>query len=110
MSRGSKIYWNVPFYEPNTNKLKFIIWNNNNESYFTKVIVNNTALFHFNPIPPYNWKILDLLNDFDEVKSIKVFRDDKIVIDLKFPNQNSKNIFKYYNSALSDESITPAQK
>jgi hypothetical protein len=107
MSRGSKIYWQVPFYEPETNKLKFILWNNNNESYFTKVIVNNTLLHHFNPIGHNNWKMIDLLDNFDDVQTIKVFRNDKIVLDLNFPDKKTKHNFKYYNSALSEESITP---
>jgi hypothetical protein len=107
MSRGSKIYWQVPFYDPKTNKLKFILWNNNNESYFTKVIVNNTILHHFNPIENNNWKMIDLLDNFDNVQTIKVFRNDKIVLDLNFPDEKTKHDFKYYNSALSDESITP---
>jgi hypothetical protein len=51
--------------------------------------------------------MIDLLDNFDDVQTIKVFRNDKIVLDLNFPDKKTKHNFKYYNSALSEESITP---
>jgi len=107
LSRGSKIYWEVPFYEPQTNKLKFISWNVNKESYTTKVIVNNTFLHHLPEQGPQAWRMIDILDNFDKIKSLKVFRNDVKVLDITFDSEKVKSDFKYYNSVLTDESLKP---
>jgi hypothetical protein len=107
LSRGSKFYWDVPFYEPKTNSLQFVSYNNNSEKYKLRIILNETELINVESLPEQNWKIFTLLDDFNLLTSLKVFRDENKILDLNFESQDFKNRFIKYNSLLGNSSIDP---
>lgn len=96
--------WNVPFYEPNTSKLKFISRNVTNEEYEIKVIVNKT-LHNVGVILPNVWIIIDLLDNFDDVEHLIVLKNNINILELDFNSIEFKNEFKTYNSAMDNSSL-----
>ena len=109
LSRGSKIYWDVPFFDSETNSLKFISWNVNNEDYSIKIIINNNTIFYVPNLSHQCWRILDLLDDFSKIKTMEVFRNDKLILNLNFDNEKFKSNFIHYNSVLSNNSLKPTK-
>jgi hypothetical protein len=106
--RGSKYYWDVPYYDPQDGKLKFLSYNNNKGEHNIKVIVNNNKFFHIDKLDSDNWRILDLLNNFDDVETIVVFRNNVQSLYINLTSQESKEKFILYNSALTNSSIDPS--
>ena len=96
--------WNVPFFDPRDSKLKFISYNETSDIFEIKVFVNNT-LHNLGTVNPSSWKIVDLLENFYDVESIKVFKNDSKVLDLNFKTIESKDKFRHYNSALTNHSL-----
>jgi hypothetical protein len=107
LQKGGKVYWDVPFYEPKTNSLQFVSYNNNSEKYKLRIILNETELINVESLPEQNWKIFTLLEDFNLLTSLKVFRDENKILDLNFESQDFKNRFIKYNSLLGNSSIDP---
>jgi hypothetical protein len=97
--------WNVPFFDPNDLKLKFISYNETNEDYEIKVIVNE-KLYNVGIMEPTSWKIIDLLDNFYDVEHIIVLKNNEKIFDLKFNDLEFKNKFIYYNSALDNSSLS----
>jgi hypothetical protein len=96
--------WNVPFFDPNDLKLKFISYNETNENYEIKVIVNE-KLYNVGIMEPTSWKIIDLLDNFYDVEHIIVLKNNEKILNLKFNDLEFKNKFIYYNSALDNSSL-----
>jgi len=96
--------WNVPFFDPNDLKLKFVSYNKTNEDYNIKIIVNET-LYNVGIVEPTSWKIINLLDNFYDVEHIIVLKNNEKIFDLKFQDLEFKNKFKYYNSALDNSSL-----
>lgn len=109
LSRGSKIYWDVPFFDPKTNSLKFISWNINNEDYSIKIIINNNTFFYISNLPHRGWKILDLLDNLSKIKTMEVFRNDKLISNLNFDSEKFRSNFIHYNSVLGNDSLKPTK-
>lgn len=107
LQKGGKIYWDVPFYEPKTNSLQFVSYNNNSENYNLRIILNENELINVESLPEHNWKIFTLLEDFNLLESLKVFRNDIKILDLNFESHDFKNRFIKYNSLLDNSSIDP---
>lgn len=102
--RGNPVDWNVPFYDPRDNKLKFLIRNITEESYNIKIIINNN-LINVGNIKPNTWRIIDLMNNFYETDNLIVFKNDIKTLELDFKSDEFKNKFIYYNSVLDNSSI-----
>jgi len=96
--------WNVPFFDPNDLKLKFVTFNETNEDYDIKVIVNG-SLHNLGIIKPKCWNIIDLLDDFYDVENIIVLKNNQKLLELNFNDLEFKEKFIYYNSALDNSSI-----
>ena len=96
--------WNVPFFDPNDLKLKFVSYNKTNEDCNIKIIVNET-LYNVGIVEPTSWKIINLLDDFYDVEHIIVLKNNEKILDLKFKDLEFKNKFRYYNSALDNSSL-----
>jgi hypothetical protein len=106
---GQQLYFDAPFYESKTNKLKFVSWNRANQSYSVKIIVNNHHFFNLENVKPDNWNIIEISPNFDEVNKVSVFRNDVLVLDLNFDTTEIKNKFIHYNSVLSNDSLKPTK-
>jgi len=102
--RGNPYSWNVPFYDGDNNRLKFVSKNNTQDSYKIRVIAND-VLYNLGEISPNSWKIVDLV-DFGDIKKLIVFKDDLKTLDLDFEDDDYKNRFIKYNSALTNDSLT----
>lgn len=96
--------WNVPFFDPNDLKLKFVTFNETNENYDIKVIVNG-SLHNLGIIKPKCWNIIDLLDDFYDVENIIVLKNNEKLLELNFNDLEFKEKFIYYNSALDNSSL-----
>jgi hypothetical protein len=97
--RGNKYYWDVPFYEESTNSLLFISHNNNNENHDVKIIVNGNQIFNIQNLIPSGWRIIKLLDNFQDLQNIIVIRNNQIVMDLTF-DEESRNEFLLYNKSV----------
>lgn len=102
--RGNPINWNVPFYDPKDNKLKFLCRNMSETSYSIKIIVNN-SLTNINDVKPNTWRIIDLMDNFYNTENLVVFKNDIKTLELDFKSDEFKNKFIYYNSVLDNSSI-----
>lgn len=94
---GVEYVWNVPFFEDG--KLKFITHNPTNKIYNIKVIVNN-KLCDIGDVLPKHWRMETLLDNFYEVKSVLVLKNDEKVLDIKFKNDYDRETFKEFNKVL----------
>ena len=101
---GNPVNWNVPFYDGKTNKLKFLSKNNTNQIYDIKIIIND-KFFNLGIIKLNTWKIVDLLDNFDNAKNLIVFKNDVKILELNFEDISFRDKFKHYNSALTNESL-----
>ena len=81
--------WNVPFFDPNDLKLKFVSYNKTNEDYDIKIIVNE-KLCNVGIMKPTSWKIIDLLDNFYDVEQIIVLKNNEKILDLEY--MSPKNI------------------
>lgn len=105
LKRGGKVIWEVPFYEPSTDRLMFISYNINSENYSTKIIINDNQMFSIEPLMDNHWQILELSKKIDDVETLKVFRNDIKYLDLDFRIPEYLDKFKYYNSVLDNKSL-----
>jgi len=96
--------WDVPFFDPKDNKLKFISRNETNCEYDIKVIVNN-ILHNIGIVHPNCWKIIDLLDNFYDVEHVIVLKNNEKTLELIFEDIEYKNKFIYYNSVLDNSSL-----
>lgn len=96
--RGNKLYWDIPFYEERTNNLMFISHNNNNKNHEVKIIVNDNQIHNITDLTFPGWKIIKLLDNFQDLQSIIVLRNNEKVMDLKF-DEESRNEFLLYNKS-----------
>lgn len=101
---GNPVSWDVPFFDPKDNKLKFLSKNTGNSKYDVKVIINDN-LINVGEINPNSWKIIDLMDNFYDVKSVIVFRDNSKILEIDFNSDGFKDKFVYYNSVLDNSSI-----
>lgn len=102
--RGNSVYFDVPFFDTIDFKLKFITKNLQDFKYNIKVFVNDKLKVNYNCHPGY-WKIFDLLDDFYEVFSIEVVRNNKRVFKLHFDDLKSKENFKENSLLLIVDSL-----
>lgn len=102
--RGNPVSWDVPFFDPKDNKLKFLSRNNTNEIYEIKVILDGT-LYNLGNINVDCWKIIDLTENFNSVKKLTVIKNSHVVLEIDFTLDNFKSKFIRYNSALDNSSI-----
>jgi hypothetical protein len=105
LKRGGKVIWEVPYYEPSSNRLMFISYNINSEKYSTKIIINDNQMFSIGPLMNNHWQILELSKKIQDVKNIKVFRNDIKFLDLNFEEPGYLEKFINYNSVLDDNSL-----
>lgn len=72
------VAWCLPYYEPKTNKLMFIVWNmEKQENLNVEIIYNKEKVFNFENIKPNEWRLLELGN-YDDSKKLIVIINDKI--------------------------------
>jgi len=103
--RGNPVNWNVPFYDPKDNKLKFLCRNVDVTSYEIKIIINDN-LINVGNVKPNTWKIIDLIGDISDTKNMLVFKNNVKILELDFSSDNFKEKFIYYNSVLDNKSIS----
>jgi len=87
--------WNVPFYQENDNRLKFMLWNNSNDPQTIKLIINDDKIIKFTINDKNNWAILDI-GDYNEIENIIIIKNDKIINSFSF-NANYREKFKKSN-------------
>lgn len=96
--------WNVPFYEPKEDSLKFLSRNVTNKDYNIKLIIND-KLINLGVIKPNHWKIIDLIDKFENSKKLTVFKNDIKILELDFSDAIFREKFQYYNSVLDNSSL-----
>lgn len=70
--------WCLPFFDKQTNKLCFIVWNmeaRNNVS--IQVIYNDEKVFNFQEVKPNHWNLIDI-DDFENAKKLTVILNNEI--------------------------------
>jgi len=90
-------YWNVPFFDPNDSKLKFLSRNMSNKEFNVKIFVNDNFI-NIGNVKPNSWKIVDILNNFYDTKKILVLVDNIKTLELNFKDEKDKNVFITFNS------------
>jgi hypothetical protein len=75
---SSNYNWNVPFYQEIDNRLKFISWNNSDDSQTIKIIINDDKIIKFTLSNKNHWRILDIGN-YDEIENIIIIKNDEII-------------------------------
>lgn len=97
--RGNKFYWDVPYYDTETGELLFISHNNNNEeTHDVKIIVNEDKIFNIKGLIPSEWRIIKLLDNFYDVQSLIVLRNNNKILDLKFDDETRDEFMRYNKS------------
>jgi hypothetical protein len=71
--------WCLPFYDRLTKKLRFVVWNieEDSENVEVQVIYNNEKIINLGVIKPQNWVVKDI-DDFDKSKKMVVILNNKI--------------------------------
>jgi len=82
--KNSMSYWVVPFYNPKTNKVNGIIWNNiGEESIDVLFIINKTKIESHLNIEKSVWKVFEI-GEISEINQIIIIINGKIKINLDF--------------------------
>jgi len=102
-TRGNPFDWNIPFYDENEQKLKFLSRNTSNKEYEIKIIVND-EINNLGKTKPNTWKIIDLI-EFDKVQNLVVLKNNNKLLELNFNSDDYKKRFIKYNSVLTNESL-----
>lgn len=74
---SSSYNWNVPFYQEIDNRLKFISWNNSDDSQTIKIIINDDKIIKFT-LNSNHWRILDIGN-YDEIENVIIIKNNEII-------------------------------
>jgi len=70
--------WCLPYFDRQTNKLSFIVWNMEGRNDISvQVIYNEDKIFNFKDVKPHHWSLLDI-DDFNNAKKLVVILNDKI--------------------------------
>ena len=70
--------WCLPFYDTQTKKLCFIVWNMEGKSDINvRVLYNDDKVFSFENIKPKHWKMINI-DDFENAKNMIVILNNKI--------------------------------
>ena len=70
--------WCLPYYDRETNKLCFIVWNMEGKKELSvRVIYNDGVIFNFNNVEPGHWRLTEI-DDFDNAKKMIVILNDTI--------------------------------
>lgn len=101
---NSPISWNVPFYDEKDKKLKFISHNKSNIDFEIKVIIDG-RLCNIGLVKCNHWKIIELDNNFINVKNLVVFKDNIKILEIDFTVKGYKERFIKYNSVLNLKSL-----
>jgi hypothetical protein len=96
--------WNVPFYDPKDNKLKFISNNASDENFSIKIIVDG-ILRDLGVVKPNHWKIVNIEKDFNTISRMVVLNNDCKILEIDFSPDDFKEKFILYNSALTNSSL-----
>ena len=93
-----EMQWAVPYYDPKSDTVDFIVWNESSENPANiSVIINESELHTFKQVHKFNWHH-KILGKIEEIRSITVLINNKfknhIVID-----ENNRDLFKETNRA-----------
>lgn len=98
------VTWNVPFYDPNDNRLKFVSNNVSSNSFDIKIIVDG-ILHNLGVVKPNHWKIINIEKDFKTINRMVVLNNDCKILEIDFSTRDFKEKFIHYNSALTSASL-----
>jgi hypothetical protein len=88
--------WYVPYYDPTTDNLCFIAWNNYHENgREVALITNKTDYLYLGNIPQYIWK-LTVLGPINTIKNLQIILNNQIEFDIEFTPEYLKK-FKETN-------------
>ena len=91
-----EMQWAVPYYEPKTNTVDFVVWNESSDQPATViVIVNNDNLHVFKDVHKFSWSI-KTLGRIEDIHSITVLINNKLKNYISINNEN-RELFKETN-------------
>ena len=92
-------FWTVPYYDPKTDNINFICWNQRSEGPINvSVIINNNKLTSFENVAYRNYHIREL-GPISEINEILVLVNNKIKTHIDF-NSINKEDYKKTNNAV----------
>jgi hypothetical protein len=98
------ITWNVPFYDPKDNRLKFVSNNLSDNTFDIKIIVDG-ILHNLGVVKPNHWRIINIEKDFKTINRMVVLNNDFKILEIDFSPVGFKEKFIHYNSALTGASL-----
>lgn len=98
------IPWGLPFYDPLTNNIDFIIWNTKNPSGVEySIILNGKKIIYVDKTLLNHWRLVSL-GSIDEIQTIMVLENNKLKDNFIISSREEKEIFKKssFRSTKSD--------
>ena len=96
-----EMQWAVPFYDPKTDTIDFVAWNDASEKPCdVMVIVNNDILIKFDTLNKFGWSI-KTLGKVNNIKNIKILINDKLKQNIDL-NEYNIELFKQTNFVKYD--------
>lgn len=94
--KGNSIDWNVPFYDPKDDILKFFSFNHSSSPFEIKIIANG-RLIDLGVVKTNNWKIENISGFSNFNGSLLVFKNNVKILDLDFQDEDYRRRFVKYN-------------
>ena len=88
-SAQNMIPWAVPFYDTRTDRIGFVVWNNETNSGKThQLIINDSQIINFGTTHSGSWRLTDI-GSITDVQKILVIENDKVrrIFELETPEQ-----------------------
>ena len=90
--------WAVPFYDPKSDLVEFVIWNeSSNKPATVSIIINEETLYTYKDIHKFSWMIKPI-GKIEEIKSITILINNKIKNHIELSPDNW-DLFKETNRA-----------
>lgn len=88
------IPWGLPFYDPLTNKIDFLVWNTKNPNGVEySIIVNRNKFIYIDKTLLNHWRLVSL-GSIDEIETILVLENNKLKDNYIISTEEEKEIFK----------------
>lgn len=88
-SAQNMIPWAVPFYDTRTDRICFVVWNNEARPILThQLIINDSQIINFGTTHSGSWRLADI-GSITDVQKILVIENDKVrrIFELETPEQ-----------------------
>lgn len=88
------IPWGLPFYDPKTNNIDFIVWNTKNPNGVEySIIINGKKIIYIDKTLLNHWRLVSL-GSMNEIETIMVLENNKLKDNFIISTEEQKEIFK----------------